>query len=372
MSSHIGFQVPGNNSLLKANVKFKDVNNALAEVDYGTLDLIGANGNYAAQTFVAGWYEVALYINDTLQVSFGTVWVGTPPYLDKAGGTMTGDINMGSNKITNLPAPIDNTEPARKMDLADYLPLTGGTLSGHLILTGKNVYCSNDPAAPASAVNWGTALMTFLTLVGGTMAGAINMGAYKISNVGTPTAASNDAARISDVEGLQDYIENLLGDKVDKALDSTINAILTFASSKIPICVSNATTSQQLTNLATVETLVNAVIPELVYRAKLNATSGEPTVTILTNTTGGIISFTHVSTGKYSIGSSNAAFAKDSGISYVCVKIVNGSATTKRIYTVEHSTTSWMYIYCFDDTGTAQDGMEDVSIELLIFPVPGP
>lgn len=372
MASHIGFQVPGNNSLVKANVKFKDVNNGLAEIDYGTLELIGANGNYVAKTFVAGWYEVALYINGTLQESFGTVWVGSPPYLNSGGGTMAGDLNMDSHKITNLPAPIDNAEPARLAELAGYLPLTGGTLSGHLTVSGKNVYASNDYTNNNSLANWGTLKLFFLQLAGGTMAGIIDMGAFKISNIGTPTAASNDAARISDVEGLQDYIENLLTDKVSKSASSTVNALVTFASGNCPKSVSNAVTSQELANLGTVTNLIDAKIPLLVYRAKLNATSGEPTATVFTNTTGGTVSFAHAATGKYSIGSSNAAFAKHSGISYVLVNISNGSATTKRIYTVEHSTTSWMYIYCFDDTGTAQDGMEDVSIELLIFPVPGP
>jgi len=41
--------------------------------------------------------------------------------LDKAGGTMTGDVNMNSNYIDGLPEPIDDFQPVRKVDLSDTL-----------------------------------------------------------------------------------------------------------------------------------------------------------------------------------------------------------------------------------------------------------
>lgn len=36
--------------------------------------------------------------------------------LPLAGGTMTGDVNMDGHKITNLPAPVNNSDAARKQD----------------------------------------------------------------------------------------------------------------------------------------------------------------------------------------------------------------------------------------------------------------
>ena len=39
-------------------------------------------------------------------------------YLPLAGGTMSGDINMATKRITNLPAPVADEEPARKTDMA--------------------------------------------------------------------------------------------------------------------------------------------------------------------------------------------------------------------------------------------------------------
>lgn len=332
MAKNIGFQVPGNNSLLKENVKFKDINNSFVEVLYSTLELIGTNGNYVAKGFTA-WNEVALFINDTIQESFGAEWVGIPPYLPKSGGQMSGALDMNGQRIQNLSAPGGNSDPARLIDLSGYLPLAGGTMeeNAEIIFNGGRIRSLEAPED------------------------------------------DGDAFRKVDAENLQTDLETLIADRVSKSENSTVNAVVTFSSGKIPKSVSNATTYQELTNLATVEALVNARIPLLIYRGVLKASgTGEPTVTILTNTTGGTVTFARVTTGKYSIGSSNAAFSMNSGISYIVRNVNNGSASTKRIYSVEHSTTSWMYLYCYDESGTAQDGLENVSIELLIFPVPAP
>lgn len=44
-------------------------------------------------------------------------------YLPLAGGAMSGDIDMATNKILNLPAPTADEEPARKADLATHAAL---------------------------------------------------------------------------------------------------------------------------------------------------------------------------------------------------------------------------------------------------------
>jgi hypothetical protein len=59
-------------------------------------------------------------------------------YLPLAGGTMSGVINMNNNAITNLPAPVANGDAANKQYVDTqtglYLPLAGGTMnSGALI-----------------------------------------------------------------------------------------------------------------------------------------------------------------------------------------------------------------------------------------------
>lgn len=87
-------------------------------------------------------------------------------YLPLAGGTMSGPIAMGSQKITGLGTPTAGTDAATKayvdaLDLSAYLPKAGGTMSG-----------------------------------------AIAMGSQKITGLGAPSAGG-DAARKSDVDAAQ-------------------------------------------------------------------------------------------------------------------------------------------------------------------------
>lgn len=65
-------------------------------------------------------------------------------YLETRGGTMEGDIAMGSHKVTGLGTPTDNADAATKVYVDEqvaaqspagkYLPLTGGTMSGDIEL----------------------------------------------------------------------------------------------------------------------------------------------------------------------------------------------------------------------------------------------
>jgi hypothetical protein len=63
-------------------------------------------------------------------------------YLKLAGGTMTGNVNLNSNKITNLDTPTSNNDAANKSYVdtkaGNYLPLNGGTMTGH-ITTPHNI-----------------------------------------------------------------------------------------------------------------------------------------------------------------------------------------------------------------------------------------
>lgn len=68
------------------------------------------------------------------------------------------------------------------------LPLAGGVMAGKILLDG----------VPANALHCTTKsyMDTFLLLAGGTMAGVLNMNtAYKITNLGTPTAATDMATK---------------------------------------------------------------------------------------------------------------------------------------------------------------------------------
>lgn len=65
-------------------------------------------------------------------------------YLPTAGGTMTGAIAMGGNKITGLAAPTKNTDAARKQDVDAKANINSPTFTG-------------TPKAPSSATDYTTA-----------------------------------------------------------------------------------------------------------------------------------------------------------------------------------------------------------------------
>ena len=65
--------------------------------------------------------------------------------LPLAGGTMTGAIAMGTNKITGLGTPTVSTDAATKAYADTMLPLTGGTLSGALAMGTNKITGVGDP-----------------------------------------------------------------------------------------------------------------------------------------------------------------------------------------------------------------------------------
>lgn len=69
-------------------------------------------------------------------------------YLKLSGGTMTGNINMGGNTISNVAAPTQDNDVANKkyvdesiaaIPLEDYLPTAGGNMSGNIEMNGNGI-----------------------------------------------------------------------------------------------------------------------------------------------------------------------------------------------------------------------------------------
>jgi hypothetical protein len=71
--------------------------------------------------------------------------------LPLAGGTMTGNVNMDSKRIQNLPAPSDNAEPARKSDVDAKVAKAGDTMSGPLAMGANKITGLAAPTATGDA-----------------------------------------------------------------------------------------------------------------------------------------------------------------------------------------------------------------------------
>ena len=123
-----------------------------------------------------------------LQVSNGTTFADVDAAaLLKAGGTMSGAIAMGNNKVTGLAA---GTTAGDAVRYEQALLLAGGTMSGNINANGNKVTGLAAATTNGDAVRYEQALL----LAGGTMAGAIAMGSNKITGLAAGTTAG-DAVR---------------------------------------------------------------------------------------------------------------------------------------------------------------------------------
>ena len=110
--------------------------------------------------------------------------------LNTTGGSLTGQLDMQTNRIVNLGTPTANTDAVTKqyVDDADNLKLNlaGGTMSGDIAMGTNTVTGLGTPSASTDATTKtyvDTADNLKLNLSGGTMSGAIAMGGSKITGL---------------------------------------------------------------------------------------------------------------------------------------------------------------------------------------------
>ncbi len=116
-------------------------------------------------------------------------------FLSKHGGLVLGDIAMSGQSITNLnPTPQNFNDAVTKKYVEDSISLAGGlsitgiTMAGDIDMNGHDITGLSDPTNDDMAASKGYVDGNFLDIAGGAMVGAIDMGGYEITNMlRTPT-----------------------------------------------------------------------------------------------------------------------------------------------------------------------------------------
>lgn len=153
-------------------------------------------------------------------------------YLPLAGGNMTGTINMNNHIIDSVPNPTEPDHAANKqyVDTGDTilqaqvnakLPLSGGTMTGAIVMNNQAITGLPTPANLTDAVTKQYAdnlKSQMLPSSGGTMTGAINMGNNTITSLGAPVG-DTDATNKEYVDGaITSAIKSAEGDADAKYL----------------------------------------------------------------------------------------------------------------------------------------------------------
>ena len=160
--------------------------------------------------------ELAAAINDDANFST-TITNSIATKLPLAGGTLTGDIVMGTNAVTSTANPATNDELSRKgyVDAQDAtkLNLSGGTMSGAIAMGTSKITGLGNPTANQDGATKNYVDTTALLKSGGTMASAIAMGGNKITGLGTPTANTDAATKT--------YVDSIAGSNTAAAASAT-------------------------------------------------------------------------------------------------------------------------------------------------------
>ena len=134
-----------------------------------------------------------------------TKTAGDALYLLLAGGTMTGDITMGANKVTSTETPSADADYVTKV-FADatyeagsggpFLPLAGGAMAGAIDMSGNNITDPLDPTVNAHVGDRGYNDARYIRATGQTaMSSDLDMGGNKVTSQADGTAADDGATK---------------------------------------------------------------------------------------------------------------------------------------------------------------------------------
>jgi hypothetical protein len=188
--------------------------------------------------------ELAAALND--DASFHTTVTNSlAGKLPLAGGTMTGQLSLGANKIVSVADPTLAQDVATKayVDAADStgLPLSGGTMSGAIAMGTNKITGLGTPTDAAdattkaytdsilgSATSAATSAAAAATSASNAATSASNASTSATAASGSASAAASSASEAAAT--YDDFDDRYLGDKAsDPTLDNDGNALLTGA-----------------------------------------------------------------------------------------------------------------------------------------------
>lgn len=145
-------------------------------------------------------YNVSMYNGSSwyvLGTASGNRW-GLLPRSAGASFPMTGDLYMGSAYIKGLATPVLSSDGANKDYVDTYALLkTGGTMTGSIVMGANDITMDHNPTLSTHLARKAYVDL-FLPLAGGTMAGNVAMGGYKLTGLAAGTAGSNDSCRMAE------------------------------------------------------------------------------------------------------------------------------------------------------------------------------
>ena len=163
------------------------------------------NGNVSATSGTSTFTDVV--INGNLNMNAGTTATitnltaptnnldaATKLYVDTSVANVVDAAPAALDTLNELAAALGddaNFSTTVTNSIATKLPLAGGTMTGDIAMSTNKITGLGDPTASQDAATKNYSDTTFLSKSGGTMTGAIDMGGSKITTTYTPTNASD-------------------------------------------------------------------------------------------------------------------------------------------------------------------------------------
>ena len=193
----------------------------------GYVDTSIANLVDSAPTALDTLNELAAALGDDANFST-TITNSIATKLPLAGGTMSGGISMGTNRITSLADPSSNQDAATKnyVDTQDAtkLSLSGGTMTGNIVMGANKVTSTATPTADGDL----TTKVYVDAILGSATAAATSAAAAAVSETNAATSETNAAASEAAAAGLYDQFDDrYLGSKSSApSVDNDGNTLL--------------------------------------------------------------------------------------------------------------------------------------------------